>query len=362
VLASLAAQTHVALLPIALMLGGAAFARVVWNTPPVPPAGTSRLRAVILTLIVLLVCWLPPLIEQLTSRPGNMTQIFNFFVHDSGQGQTGGNALSAWSDMLTGVARRDFYVAHGWKFLESPVRWAEPLALLQLLALALFSAHALRTRKRFEAMLALVLLASGLLALWSASRIEGAIFDHEVFWISGVGAMTAAVVIAFALEFAAGFARSEYTLPRLPPTALACALIAIAAYRGTSELMHIVRTSQHPDEESAMTNTLSNDLEAYLTKNGAGRPLVRIDQDTWGIAAGVILRLQKDGFALAVEDDWLPMFTPVFKRNGGESMDLTIAGKAQHVRMEGTAGDEVVIARDPMYVHRSSAGSPAAIR
>jgi hypothetical protein len=202
------------------------------------------------------------------------------------------------------------------------------------------------------------------------SQIEGAIFDHEVFWISGLGALNTALLLALVVELARAFgagmgwawAKAGREVPVRTAASAICVLIALAAFRGTAQLRHVVRVSANSAEESVITRTLAGELEAYLKANHIERPLVRIDQDTWGIAAGVIVRLQRAGIELAVEDDWLPMFTPVFKSHGTEAAVLTIAGKAQHVRMEGTPGDLVIAARDPIYVHRSAtAASPPTV-
>ena len=98
------------------------------------------------------------------------------------------------------------------------------------------------------------------------------------------------------------------------------------------------------------------DLVTYMKAQNLSRPLLKLDQDAWGMAAGVILRLQKAQVPVAIEDDWIVMFTPAFAATGRESAVLTIAGRAQHVRMLDTPGDASVVSRDPIYVHRTAAG------
>jgi len=96
-------------------------------------------------------------------------------------------------------------------------------------------------------------------------------------------------------------------------------------------------------------------LRAYFDREHIARPLIRIDQDAWPLAAGVIVRLQKEGVPVAVEDDWLPMFTPAFASTGREEVALAITGKPQHVRTVGKPGDVVVIDHDPLlFVHRQT--------
>jgi hypothetical protein len=67
----------------------------------------------------------------------------------------------------------------------------------------------------------------------------------------------------------------------------------------------------------------------------------------------VILRLQKADVPVAVEDDWIAMFTPAFAATGREAVTLEIDAKPQHVRRLGKPGDQVVIEHDPqLFVHR----------
>jgi len=52
-------------------------------------------RALILTAVVLLVLWALPIVEQFTAHPGNITQIWTFFVSEPHKGQRFANALYA---------------------------------------------------------------------------------------------------------------------------------------------------------------------------------------------------------------------------------------------------------------------------
>jgi hypothetical protein len=346
-LASLVAQTHVGVLPSALAVGVAAVAGGAWAT-----RGTMRPfgRAALITVVVLIALWALPLTQQLTGHPGNLQLLWTFFAVESHPGQTLATAVSAWSDMLTGVVRPDFYVAHGWLFRESPVKWAELLVLVEGVALAAAAFVAFRARHTFDLALALLLGGTSLLALWSATHIDGEIFDHEVFWMSGLGALNLSVLLA--LVTAPIAARLTYRATPFRTSIAGVALFFVGCAAGVQQLSLAVDASRTPTDEAATTKALAADLWTYMQRDGVKRPLVRIDQDTWGIAAGVILQLQKHGTIVAVEDDWLPMFTEDFADDRREDATLFVAGKVQDVRLRDLPGDRVIVSRDPMFVHR----------
>lgn len=344
--ASLCAQAHVALLPSAVALGAAATAG------PFMAPRVNRLKAIAVSALVLVVVWLPPIHEQLTASTGNLTLLWNYFLGTAHAGQPFSVALSAWSDMLTGIVRPDFRVAHGSRFVESPVKWAEALALAEVVILGMLVVAALRKRERFEAAFAITLIGASLLALWSATRIEDVPDDHTVFWISVIGVMNLGL-IAGAVVQRVWRASSRTSALRLAQGLSVVALVA-AADAGMSELRRIADTSHAPGGEKDTVAAVAADVAAYIQSHHVSRPLIRLDQDAWGIAAGVILDLQKRGIPVAVENDWLVMFTPQFASRGDEPVEITIAARALHVQLLGKDGSEMISARDPIYAHAAS--------
>jgi hypothetical protein len=353
VLASLIAQTHVALLPPAVSIGCGALAVAVIRGWGARRPGIREMRWTMhVTFAALVVCWAPPILEQLTSRPGNLRLLWSFFMTETHPGPAWSSAVSAWGDMVSGVMRPDFYVARGWPFRESPVRWAEALGVAQLAALVGWMIVSRRSKQTFEFALTVVLALTSLLGLWSATRIEGEIFDHGVFWMSGIGAINTAMLVALGPRLAA----ARRALQPAQPLAIAgvCLLgVLVPALAGVRELRDVIRQTSSPAAESQAAALVASDLIPYLKEHAIARPLVKLDQDAWGMAAGVILRLQKSRVPVAIEDDWLVMFTPRFAATGREPDILTIAGKPQHIRMLDAPGDAVAVAHDPLFVHHS---------
>ena len=352
ILASLVAQTHIALLPSALAIGMVSFAAVLAGTGTQSPSAL-RTRSLLVTVVALLVLWALPIVEQITSRPGNITQIWTFFVSSPHRGQRFANALYAWEDMLTGLVRPGFDVARGLRFRQRSIPWVESLAILQLVGVAVAGTLALRARRHFEAALAGLLLTNSLLALWSATRIEETIFDHEVFWISALGVMNIALLAALVLGPL--FERARSWLTRKAAGAICWALFAICTTIGLGEMRSVFVNASNTSDGSDAVSDVATELRTYFDREHIVRPLIRIDQDVWPLAAGVIVRLQKEGVPVAVEDDWLPMFTPAFAATRREQVELVINGKPQHVRTVDKPGEAVVIEHDPLlFVHRQT--------
>src|SRR5690606_31367994 len=94
----------------------------------------------------------------------------------------------------------------------------------------------------------------------------------------------------------------------------------------------------------------ADDLQAYLDANRIRRPLIRIDQDAWEVAAGVILDLQKRGRNVAVEEDWVVMFTPECRPLPDDDAELIVAAPAEHLRLM-DRGAALVSSHEPVFVH-----------
>lgn len=360
-LASLTGQAHVALMPVSLVLGAAAALRALIGAVNGQATGSWR-RAVGATAIVLAVCWALPVYEQFTARPrGNVTELTQFFLHHAASGQPLGIAVSAWSDMLVGVLRPDFYVAHGWPFVESPVRWAEATALLLLGLLVLSCVRAARERDHFTLALSVELMVAALVGLWSVTRIDEKVFDHDVFWLAGVGTLMLAVALDTGRRLV--WRRTVGAGAGVVAMRVCFAVAAsVAILSATTQVRRAVSASRAPSEDATMVRALADDLQRVLASNDWRRPSITIDQDAWGVVAGAILDLQKRGQEVAVPDDWVVMFTPVFAKNGAEDITIHVAMADTHARL-GARGLPVISSHGPLWAHAESIrGGPPRLR
>ena len=106
-----------------------------------------------------------------------------------------------------------------------------------------------------------------------------------------------------------------------------------------------------PGPESVAARDVAADLQRFLAQERVERPLILFDQDAWGMDAGVVLQLQKAGVAVAVENDWIAMYTPAFAATGRERIRIAIVGVAEHVRMSSRLGNRVVSSRNPLFAY-----------
>jgi hypothetical protein len=337
-LASFVMQTHLGVVPTALAVS-AVLALATWHAAR--EAIPRSRRAAIIAAAVAAVLWAVPLSEQVSASPGNMTALWRFFSTPDRGHQTMATTYAAWSDMVTGIARPDFHIAGGSPFRRSRWRPARTVAGCEVAALTAIALIARRRRRQFEAAFASVLLLALAIAFAAVTRIHDEIIDHEVFWISALGALVAATIVAAA----AGW------WSEAPKRLGACAAVgacALAAYVGFGELSAVTKRTIDPDPARRAAAVIGDALERRVRSTGV-RPLIQIDQDEWPVAAGALLHLQRSRLAFAVEDDWLVMFTEHARSTGAEAERITITGQRRHYLLTSRREGETIAAADPFY-------------
>jgi hypothetical protein len=219
------------------------------------------------------------------------------------------------------------------------------------MALLLVSAAlAVRANRRFQAALAILLLGASLVGLWSVTRIEIEIVDHEIFWLSGLGVLGLATVVGSALSEVL-----SADTPRLRwAPAICAAAFAIIAVLGVRHLW--LRAHAPARLEQVAATKFGTALAGRIRATGH-KPLIRIDQDAWPVATGLVASLTKEGLAFAVEDDWLPMFLESAKATGSEDEVISIVARKRFATLDGASQMSTVAAEDPYYM---LAGEPGA--
>jgi hypothetical protein len=340
---TIAVQTHLGVLPgavavSAIVLGSALF----FAGSGVPIGRTVGILSVTLCLVVVL--WAVPVWEEMTRAPGNLTKLWRFFFTGPRGAQPFRSAYVAWTDMLAGIVRPDLRLADGSPFRRSHVRWSEGWAAAEVVLLAITATLAARAGRRFQAALSGLLVLGAMVALWSATRIEDAIVDHEVFWISGLGVLAAASLLDAGI--------SAIWRGRIPPR-LACAACAagvcVIGALGVHQLLLVTNRTSAPSPQQVAVATLGDALTRRVRSNNA-RPFMKIDQDTWPIAAGVLVNLQKSGLPFAVDADWLPMFTERAAATGRETEMVTIVGPERHLLLTAKDRASTIADADPYFL------------
>ncbi len=339
VLASVAAQSHVALVPTAVAVAAAPALWAAARAREGPDRGRWR-RSLIVTTIILALCWCLPALEQVRGGvAGNGAELWRFFAVAGKAGQRTDVAVSAWSDMFVGLARPDLVVPRGVPFVESPVLWAEWTCLLMLALLTMDVALHWRWVPDFRPALSCLVLVASVVSLWSVSRIEERIFDHDVFWVTGLGTLAAAAcggALASAIPV-----KSRRVRAGVPPLIVSGWLVSMAAIAGAAN--DAVRAVRTPSAEAMAARRLGTELDAFCAARELVRPLIEVPEGDWGIVAGAILELQKVARPVAVPADWVVMFTPAFQPAGHEARITIVraerqAPDARHAELISAAG------------------------
>jgi hypothetical protein len=305
------AQTHLAMVPIVAVLGITA----AWNGRGL--SNTTWVIAVVLKLLL----WIPPLTEQLTHRPGNLLSIVRFFVNGGG-GQRFTTAVASWASALTAAFRQGFLLALGEDYV--PVTgWFLPVLAASIVAMLVALAMKTRRTSRFDSWLLAMCAIASVVALFATTRIQDRIIDHEVFWMSGVGALSVAACLGGVMAIAIRTPRAFSIGIVETAGVLAWAMVAFVGIVG---MTHVLGRRRTLDDHAV--DVLTDQLQSYRGSAGVRKPLFEIEPPVWPIAAGALLQIDKTGARFAVGARWAPMFGDRFVPTGLEDGTATIAGSA----------------------------------
>jgi hypothetical protein len=196
---------------------------------------------------------------------------------------------------------------------------------------------------RFQAMVAVLLCLASIAALWSVTRIAGDILDHEVFWISGLGLMNVAVLVDFVIARARAALKGAPDGSRVP--AVCAALMLVPAALGIVELRRVNALTFRPGDQELAAGTLAEAVVKYARDEGRPKLLLQIDGPAWGVAAGVVVQLQKAGLPFAVSQDAVWMFSEATAPRGDEARTIAISAAARHEQLLSTTAAVTLAAR-----------------
>jgi hypothetical protein len=188
--ASLLAQAYAGVAPLAIALLVFALVALLWDVNRSRRPGRdelrTRVRAVLLvTAAVVVVLWLPPVIDHLRGDPGNITEMWRFFrePHDT----------LGLGDAYSAVALQFDHQAP-WLTGDVPLLLggavdlgAAPFVPIALLAASAGVLLAWRRRDRAPIVLALAVLVAAIVSVVALSRLVGGAFPWILGWTAAVG-------------------------------------------------------------------------------------------------------------------------------------------------------------------------------
>ena len=352
-------QTHISLAPYVVLLGCGALVAAIRSTIFSPPSDRSLRRTLIASLGVLLLLWLPPIVEQATHSPGNITRVARFFAAPS-SGQSLRTAMAVWGDMVCGVFRRQLDLPEGVPLqLEVESITSTGLgAIAQALLLAALCLDAYRRQDSSSCALTAAGLLASLAALWSITRVQSLVGDYTIFWLSAVGALNWAV--------GGGVMLARLTGPRLRMLQRVAALgasalvIWLGIHLGIDQLKRERRQGLLRQRDSARVVQLAAAaILDDMQRAHAHRPLFHLSTADWTAAAGILLQVYKRGSPPAVDPDLVTWFGEPFARNGQEDRSFVITDAATQARLRELPAGDSLPGVERLYIYASPIVPPA---
>lgn len=250
---SLCAQTHVSYVALCGGLGVLVLVHLVrrGRSDEAGRRGMARWAGVALGLLVLL--WLPPLVEEVTGDPGNLSVLVSNFAHpdeDTAGWKAAGDMWISYLDVPELLADHD--VDQVWALRGSRV---PGVVLLAAWAASAVVAWRLRDREPELARLHVVVAVALVCALVALSRILGLLVYWVVLWMWGV---TALVLLAIAWTVAVAWRH------RPPDLAAGSRWATVGATAGAAALVLVLGTESVRFTVDA----------AHVRSEGEGNPLL----------------------------------------------------------------------------------------
>ena len=334
----------------------AALFTVVWGRkdargPASIPRPSKWALCLASTLVVLIVAWAPPVFENLTTRPGNLTRLWEFFAAVRRPDHTFAESLEvvAKNISLAPLAiGRTFFSGLS---LEPTPGLAFSLAAIEVAALVLsLCLGCRRGGHRTAAILASVALVQIAGAVWGVRSIRGEISPHLVYWITIIGFTACAALAAQAIPSFVAAVGQRTAVAVLVPIAIFClgAGTKVEALKGTFFPARI---------ETA--DTLATGVTKFLRASHIERPEIQVaSHESWWLAAAVVLHLYKQAIPFSVERNWLFMMGQPFGSAIPDRPRLMLGTRALQEasrlrpdrRLVVAAGDTFVYLEDPTYL------------
>ncbi len=291
-------QTHVGYVPLAvpLLLGGAVWLVVIARRSPNRGVAWPRvIRAGIVSAVILLVMWTPPLVGVVQNTPGNLRTAAHFFL--SGQAHHSlldgyrvvAEQFSARPEWLTGGHTPDPFTAEPDFIRTTAVPW-----LILPFVLAVW---VLWRRRVGEALrLAAIVAVTSVLGVLAVSRTVGPVFTYRLRWTWLLG-MFAIVLVGWALWVLA----SRSAWPRRKGVLLVPIVLAIVGFT-VANTATAARSSTPQTPESLVLADLYPQLLKALPHRRGVVVVLGTSYSGSGYKAGTILWLEHDGIAARTFD------------------------------------------------------------
>jgi hypothetical protein len=362
VVGSFVVQTDISALP--LVAAVAIVAEMTWvvgavrrrrgQSPP-PPRALGRAGRWLIAggLVLVVLMWAPPFVQQLTNNPGNMTLLYRYF--------TSGQAGHSWSTAFgaTAAATAVLGVDPSEVMLKA-LQGSQPHQVLAALVLAatvvlgvVAAVLGFRTRSRFGAALGVLVVVGTAAVVAGVTQVIGHLYGYLVMWavVLPVAALVAAGVVRWPDDWSArmagtvGAAAVRLGLVVVVAVVSVAAMVRVATMPPLSEasdpevaqLVALVIPHLRPGETVAV-----NDGRAGTSPDNV---LINIER-----FFGLIDALDRQGYKPKVNKFWLVEVGPGYFDNGTAPRSILLStwtpASAARPGYVGRVGDMAVFVTD----------------
>ncbi len=278
-------------------LGGGTAARGGAAPRPTPVAWAA------LALLALVVAvWVPPVAQQLTKSPGNMTLLVRFARAGAGGHplRTAAAAVGAALSVFPFGARwvlRPGFESH----LGTGPWWAVAVAAGTIAAGVAVAVVGWRRGRRFGADLAALSTVGVIVAIAAMSRVDGPLNFYLLTWIT---VLPVPLLVAAVLVLAP------------PPTSRdLVTVVALVVAVAVGVAVTVLHGTEHDWDHAASDAVAAQSALAVDALGASARGLVVVHvvtSDTWPYAAGVADQLERRGARIEVDAAWVFLFGDSF--------------------------------------------------
>ncbi len=281
-------------------------------------------------LVVVVLMWLPPIIQQFTNSPGNLTLIYRFFTApDPGHSLISGLRALVAVDGILAVGPSE--VMH-FSVATTPHHLGVTLAVtvVALLAAVVTVVVGFRQRSRFACGLGLLGLVGSATLVWAVTHLEGHPYGYLVVWAVAVPVSTFIGVGMMRWPQPAGTPSvrtppTTRTAVRVGACLVAVAVAALACVRVADlPALGAVSDPQVGQLASLVAPSLTRGATVFVNDSGAGADdesrLLNVEK-----FIGLVNRLDESGYRPKVNSLWRAEFGPGFQAHGdeGKAIELT---------------------------------------
>jgi hypothetical protein len=308
-----------------------------------PPAAIVALAGLAIAVVVAM--WVPPVVQQIRDRPGNLSLLWHFFAS--------GHPTHSLGSALHAVGAVDSQLGLHSFDNGAPLSGSHDVALLLALAVALAAVAAgVWRRQRFGLSLGVASLIGQVVSVASATRVVGPIYGYLVLWEIALPVVAA---IGLGVALLGEDTRQLGQRPARWPSAdsrtmtgvgvlLAGGAIAVAVVLGVKVArLAPVSSLSAPDVGQAWSL-----VEPRLSGADTSVLLDIRSHDSWPLGAGLAAQLDRRGVRPTVPEAWAPVFD-TSTATGHEAAVVALYQRGESPptpppgsRLLGTAGDTVV--------------------